>query len=333
MRQVACGSGHTLALTDGGDVYSWGTGWCGCLGHGKQSQSFAAPTLVKALCDVHNIQVACGAKHSMTVTTTGYLYAWGDNAHGQLGNGKEAEEVDVPQQIFFEEELPVCVNQVSCGTVHNAAVDVQGRVFAWGSNVPIGNSTSCLTGRLGITTATQLKPRLVEEGAMTGERVRVATTGLDHTAVLTEAGRIIFWGFLRRPRKWQDQGYGPLPTAAVMVPQYVSGDWEKVGKVAVALASGSNKCLVIVESPSEAEIASITPESKKMSSGESPLQAVAAVAAVSVDDGEAMAVENARLKAQVQELNAELNKAQHIFSRYMPFFSVSRDRSAAAPGE
>jgi len=92
VRQVACGSGHTLALTDGGDVYSWGYGWGGCLGHGKQQHgkvvSISAPSLVKGLSDMHIIQVACGAKHSMTVTTTGYLFGWGDNEKGQLGNGR-----------------------------------------------------------------------------------------------------------------------------------------------------------------------------------------------------------------------------------------------------
>ena len=109
------------------------------------------------------------------------------------------QEVDVPQQVIFEEEVPVCISQVACGAVHNAAVDVQGRIFSWGSNIPTtAHHTSCLTGRLGLTTASQLIPRLVEEGDMGGERVRLATAGLDHTAVLTEGGRVIFWGFLRR---------------------------------------------------------------------------------------------------------------------------------------
>lgn len=71
VRQVACGSGHTLALTDGGDVYSWGYGWGGCLGHGKQQYdkviSVAAPTLVKALSDLHIIQVALALTLTLTL--------------------------------------------------------------------------------------------------------------------------------------------------------------------------------------------------------------------------------------------------------------------------
>ena len=46
--------------------------------------------------------------------------------------------------------------------------------------------TSCLVGRLGHATASQLVPRCVEAGDIVGEKVQLCTAGLDHTAVLTE---------------------------------------------------------------------------------------------------------------------------------------------------
>lgn len=39
MKQIACGSGHTVALTTEGEVYSWGRGDDGRLGHGDNGWS------------------------------------------------------------------------------------------------------------------------------------------------------------------------------------------------------------------------------------------------------------------------------------------------------
>lgn len=51
VRQIACGSGHTVVLTTDGEVFTWGRGDDGRLGHGdngwKVSKSIPHPKVRK----------------------------------------------------------------------------------------------------------------------------------------------------------------------------------------------------------------------------------------------------------------------------------------------
>ena len=66
--QVACGAAHTIALCDNGDVYTWGRGGFGRLGHGDV-RSLKAPRLVRGgLAGVVCAQVACGFAYTAAVS-------------------------------------------------------------------------------------------------------------------------------------------------------------------------------------------------------------------------------------------------------------------------
>lgn len=79
IEQVSCGSYHSLARTAGGQVFSWGRGSDGQLGHGQQSQ--AAPRLVKGMLNHHRLKVVEGLCTS-TLTLT-------------AGNAEQVKQVDV----------------------------------------------------------------------------------------------------------------------------------------------------------------------------------------------------------------------------------------------
>lgn len=65
--QVACSANHCLALVrDGNQVYSWGGGDGGRLGHGDTTDRII-PTPVAAFRDTHVLQVACGPFHSAAI--------------------------------------------------------------------------------------------------------------------------------------------------------------------------------------------------------------------------------------------------------------------------
>jgi len=82
---IAAGSGHSLAVTADGDVYSWGFNKYGRLGDGITDRF--VPALVSALDEVHVTAVAAGSGHSLALTADGEVYSWGDNRYGQLGDG------------------------------------------------------------------------------------------------------------------------------------------------------------------------------------------------------------------------------------------------------
>lgn len=64
VRQIACGSGHTLVLTTDGEVYTWGRGDDGRLGHGDNGWKYV-PRITQSLAGQVIIQVTCGCKSEM----------------------------------------------------------------------------------------------------------------------------------------------------------------------------------------------------------------------------------------------------------------------------
>lgn len=92
VKAAACGSWHCLALSECGDVYSWGWNKDGQLGL-RQSAGLTVttPTLVDSGTnagdiDVSFVSISCGSRHSAALTEAGVLYSWGWNDHGQLGD-------------------------------------------------------------------------------------------------------------------------------------------------------------------------------------------------------------------------------------------------------
>ena len=64
---VAAGGDHSVVLTEGGLVLSWGSGECGQLGHGVEEDSML-PRMIERL---HATEIAAGALHTGVVTPEG----------------------------------------------------------------------------------------------------------------------------------------------------------------------------------------------------------------------------------------------------------------------
>ena len=76
---VACGDKHTVCVTEGGDVYSWGNGKMGALGHNNTS-SCELPQKIEGLSKI--VRVDCGADHTLALDLNGKLYSFGENTYG-----------------------------------------------------------------------------------------------------------------------------------------------------------------------------------------------------------------------------------------------------------
>ncbi len=100
---VALGEYHTVALTDDGNVYTWGYGgrtgffnWMytqevGALGHGDKSHHFT-PKKVEYF-EKNKIKVkkiSAGLYHTCALTNDGDLYTWGRGLYGVLGNASNS---------------------------------------------------------------------------------------------------------------------------------------------------------------------------------------------------------------------------------------------------
>ena len=74
---VSCGStdAQTLALSDDGNVWSWGDGDFGKLGRGG-SEGCSAPTIIPKLSSKGVCKVLCGAQFSIALTSQGEVWTW-----------------------------------------------------------------------------------------------------------------------------------------------------------------------------------------------------------------------------------------------------------------
>uniref|UniRef100_A0A665XCB2 HECT domain-containing protein n=1 Tax=Echeneis naucrates TaxID=173247 RepID=A0A665XCB2_ECHNA len=84
---ISCGDEHTAALTKDGGLFTFGDGSWGQLGHGSTNNELL-PRRVLELMGTEVSQIACGRHHTLAfVPSSGMVYAFGCNSHGQLGTG------------------------------------------------------------------------------------------------------------------------------------------------------------------------------------------------------------------------------------------------------
>jgi RCC1 and BTB domain-containing protein len=96
--QVSCGGFHTAVVTEDGQLYTFGGGEHGQLGHNDRVNKLK-PTLVQALEGIFISQITCGWSHSVALTSPdGRVYTWGNSDHGKLGHGS-GRKVTVPQLV------------------------------------------------------------------------------------------------------------------------------------------------------------------------------------------------------------------------------------------
>lgn len=63
---IGCGQLHSAAITDSNQVYTWGWGSGGCLGHGDMRYQLV-PRLVASLQGEDIISAAAGMKHTLVI--------------------------------------------------------------------------------------------------------------------------------------------------------------------------------------------------------------------------------------------------------------------------
>jgi alpha-tubulin suppressor-like RCC1 family protein len=75
LRDISCGNDFTVTVFQNGEVYSWGDGKRGTLGHGNCS-SVSTPKLIERLSGKGVERVSCGNRHTVAYNGTS-LWAWG----------------------------------------------------------------------------------------------------------------------------------------------------------------------------------------------------------------------------------------------------------------
>ncbi|XP_064418774.1 probable E3 ubiquitin-protein ligase HERC4 isoform X2 [Latimeria chalumnae] len=205
--QVACGHYHSLALSKGSQIYTWGQNKYGQLGLGHEYKSQTSPQLIKSLLAIPVGQIAAGGAHSFALTLSGAIFGWGRNNFGQLGLN---DENDRYAPALLKSLRSQKVVHVSCGEDHTAVLTKEGGVFTFGAGG---------YGQLGHNcTSHEINPRKVFE--LMGSVVTQIACGRQHTlAFVPSSGRIYSFGL---------GGNGQLGTGSTSnrkSPFTVKGSW------------------------------------------------------------------------------------------------------------
>ncbi|KAG7245449.1 hypothetical protein INR49_010900 [Caranx melampygus] len=130
VRTVSGGGGHSVFVTENGQVFVCGQNNRGQLGLGHTTDILTLQLCCSLKQAVTN--VACGWDFTLLVTDCGQVLACGSNAFGQLGVGPT---VTHSADLLLVEYLKDPVESVAAGLRHSLAVTNTGRVYQWGTGL------------------------------------------------------------------------------------------------------------------------------------------------------------------------------------------------------
>jgi alpha-tubulin suppressor-like RCC1 family protein len=139
VRHVSCGSEFTAVTTHAGDVLTWGRGLRGQLGLGVAATVSACltPRIVsdslRPGMDRHSriAMCVCGVEHCVALSSTGQVFSWGANSHGQLGLG---DTRDRPAPVHLKVLAQRRAVSVAAGAISTYILTDYGEVACWGGS-------------------------------------------------------------------------------------------------------------------------------------------------------------------------------------------------------
>eukprot|EP01028_Stygiella_incarcerata_P001892 TRINITY_DN1354_c0_g1_i2.p1 TRINITY_DN1354_c0_g1~~TRINITY_DN1354_c0_g1_i2.p1 ORF type:complete len:1002 (+),score=207.58 TRINITY_DN1354_c0_g1_i2:31-3006(+) len=136
--KIYCGTTHTIAITDNGAMYGWGSNFNGELAIDESTLSsiqypiplnFSGSDLEGKSIETFRL----GYLFSVALTTDGKVACWGKGGSGQLGNRVTVAARYTPKFIFTNSVMKNRkVVLIGAGDSHAMAITYDGALFAWG---------------------------------------------------------------------------------------------------------------------------------------------------------------------------------------------------------
>ena len=102
---VDAGHRHSVCIDSEYNLYTWGSGTGGCLGHGDLlGRPFPVLVSQLALSGVGVARASAGVDTTMCVTRGGDVYSWGKSKHGRIGQGNEPGDITTPTKVQFRDD-------------------------------------------------------------------------------------------------------------------------------------------------------------------------------------------------------------------------------------
>lgn len=245
---AAGGAFHSLAVTEEGQLYTWGRDSDGqlCLPPYAECVPKAVrlnkktPTAVELPGAIKLLSACCN--HTLVLMEGNVLLSFGNNEHGQLGRQKkplQEENLSVHLKNYKDVVINYCqvpikgdhvIATIATGWSHCAATTSNGDVITWGSG-----SQGELGHGDGIS---RNQPTVVKEFANHPSRPRVhqIKCGEQHNIALTEDGEVWTWGV-----NYYNKLGMPIDGGSVSCPRKVPVKMEGVNYV----SCGTNHCMAV----------------------------------------------------------------------------------------
>ena len=218
---VAAGRDHVLALGSNGKVWAWGDNSHGQLGNGTIVDS-ATPLAVPGL-PSFVVKVMAAGHRSFAIDSSGHLYAWGSNAHGELGDGTLIER-HAPQLVPGWSGQ---IDQFSGSDDVTAFLRADGTIWTFGSSsngqLGTGASADRLTPAMVLfPSCSTFPPAALLFGSCSGQQRNVwaVALGAEHALATIPMNGDILWGVFG----WGKNSHGQRATAEpATTPTWVDG--------------------------------------------------------------------------------------------------------------
>jgi alpha-tubulin suppressor-like RCC1 family protein len=129
---IAAGDDSSYAIGSDHNLYAWGDNAAGQLGDGTTGDQ-ARPEEITPAPGVTPTTIAASGlgEAAYAIGSNGNLYAWGDNGHGQLGDGT-TNDADAPEVSTLAPG--VHATAITSGYLSAFAIGSDGNLYGWGDN-------------------------------------------------------------------------------------------------------------------------------------------------------------------------------------------------------
>ena len=132
IKQISCGTDHTLILNNIGNIYVCGNNNNGQLCLLLSNTKLYNFILNKNIIDKNIIQIECGHLFTLILDINGNVYGFGNNEYGQIGLGKLNKKYKNFE--LCKTKIDENIKYIQCGYNFSCILDIYGNVYAFGKN-------------------------------------------------------------------------------------------------------------------------------------------------------------------------------------------------------
>jgi uncharacterized repeat protein (TIGR02543 family) len=190
---ISNGESHSVALSDKGRIFTWGSNFNGQLGLGDTVVSSSnVPQIINPplLSGEIVTSISAGRNHTLILTDRNRVFGWGENLFSQL-SGTTPSYILSPTLITMPNlSANENISKIFAGVLNSFVLTTTGRVFALGNNSTgqFGNGSSSLNPISQVQTLA-LQPTLASN-----ERITDIAPAIDHTIYLTSLNKVYATG-------------------------------------------------------------------------------------------------------------------------------------------